>query len=97
MLLLLNLWLLMFPAAENPPCQPPPVLSSAVVSKAAGLAKGFLLSGVIRKGMSHEQVDRLLGRTFRLSVSAGAVTKYYLRYGLQVFWSNEVAPRSSSP
>lgn len=97
MLVLLNLWLLLFPAPEHLPGQPPPACSAPGVSKVAGLAKGFLLSGVIRKGVSHEQVDRLLGPKFRFSVSAGAVVRYYTLYNLQVFWSNELVPGAPHP
>jgi len=85
---LLVICCLLLPDYENPPCQPPPLCSWAGVCKVKSLAKGLVLSQMVHKGMSHEQVHRLLGNPSFCAMEGGALFEAYERYNIQVYWPN---------
>jgi hypothetical protein len=75
-----------FPDYENTPYDPPPFYSRAGAKKVATLAKGYLLSMAIRKGMSPEEVDAWLGKSTISLVDNTGCREIYHRYSIHIVW-----------
>ena len=81
-------WWLLLPDVREVPQVLPPLFSRQGVARAAGLAQGAVLACLARKGMTADEVRRVLGDYSFLAGNAGFTLTTYDRYGVQVFWSH---------